>query len=509
LDLHGAASPDRGGMRGTDARAAWGLSAILVGTFLIRLVRLDQPIVENYVGRQVPTAMVARNLERGSGFFHPQLDTAPFPNYFPVEPPVYQLLVVGLRRLSGCPLEVAGRIVTAAATSLGAWGLFGLVRRREGERLALASAVAFSLLPVTLRYGRAFQPDAMMLGGVLCGLDFWDRGEERGGGPWLLAAWASLAIGFACKITAAAVLVPLALAIMRPAKTWKLVLGGTTMLPVLAWYAWAGHLVASAASRAAEGNRDIWLSVLGLSSLVAPETLGHLWRFLVVRAFTPPGLVLAAWGLISTAPGLGRPTLWRAWGLAVLASLALLAGKLHHEYYWLGLAPVVAVGIARGLEILDLRSRALARGSVLLLLASGAFLSRSTWQTPAEWAGLEQAARDVQALVPPGDLLVAPEPLLFEADRRGCRLEFTAPAAARATSEWPAWDVAGIDSPLALIEFYRLRGARYVADVAPRGGDERRKALHESIRRRYKVKVDRESVLIAELVPSETPGNAQ
>ena len=57
------------------------LGFLLLATFLIRAVHAGQPIVENYVGRQIPTAMVARNLERGSGLLRPQLDTAPFPNY--------------------------------------------------------------------------------------------------------------------------------------------------------------------------------------------------------------------------------------------------------------------------------------------------------------------------------------------------------------------------------------------------------------------------------------------
>ena len=65
---------------------------------VIRVVHAGQPIVENYVGRQVPTAMVARNLDRGSGFLRPQLDTAPFPNYFLVEPPIYESGVVVLKR---------------------------------------------------------------------------------------------------------------------------------------------------------------------------------------------------------------------------------------------------------------------------------------------------------------------------------------------------------------------------------------------------------------------------
>ena len=69
---------------------------LLLLTFLVRVLNPEQPIVENYVGRQMPTAMVARNLDRGSGFMRPQLDTAPFPNYFLVEPPIYEIWCVRL-----------------------------------------------------------------------------------------------------------------------------------------------------------------------------------------------------------------------------------------------------------------------------------------------------------------------------------------------------------------------------------------------------------------------------
>ncbi len=162
------------------------LAGILLGTVLIRLIGLDQPIVENYVGRQVPTAMVARNLERGSGFLRPQLDTAPFPNYFVVEPPVYQLAVVSWQRLLGWKLEASGRFVSAAAMALGVWALFGLVRRREDAPTALAAIIAFSLFPITLRYGRAFQPDALMLGAVSCGPGL--LGSRRAGPRPLVAA---------------------------------------------------------------------------------------------------------------------------------------------------------------------------------------------------------------------------------------------------------------------------------------------------------------------------------
>ena len=90
-----------GPLRLVRSQAAIGALCLLI--FLVRAICPGQPIVENYVGRQVPTAMVARNLDRGLGFLRPQLDTAPFPNYFVVEPPIYQSLVVVFK-----PVDCAG-----------------------------------------------------------------------------------------------------------------------------------------------------------------------------------------------------------------------------------------------------------------------------------------------------------------------------------------------------------------------------------------------------------------
>ena len=84
---------------------------LLAMTFAVRAIHPGQPIVENYVGRQVPTAMVARNLERGSGFLHPTLDTGPFPNLFLVEPPIYAR-VVASARIFGFDWETTGQLAS-------------------------------------------------------------------------------------------------------------------------------------------------------------------------------------------------------------------------------------------------------------------------------------------------------------------------------------------------------------------------------------------------------------
>ncbi|MFO0888688.1 MAG: glycosyltransferase family 39 protein [Isosphaeraceae bacterium] len=543
-----------GGRRGVRA-----LALALLALLLIRLVQPGQPIVENYAGRQVPTAMVARNLERGSGFFRPILDTAPFPNYFLVEPPVYQAAACGLRGLTGWGLEPCGRAISALAMVLGALGLHGLVVRREGERVALPAVFAFGLLPVTIRYGRSFQPDALMLGLILIGLDCWDRAERGGTTLWRVAGWLLLAIGFAAKVTGGFVLGPLWFAILsrrspssRPSRgstvgaphsslphevggrsgsspppSWGRVrvggesgkslarclaiglLAASALLPALLWYAWADRLLETGGGSAASAaNRSIWLKVVGLSALASAETLGHLGRFLLVRSFTPLGLALGCWGLLMrgchAGPAGGRD-IWKLWAGTALLLMAMLAAKLHHEYYWLVLAPPVAVGMGRAWRRLSGSHRAAAWACAGVFAAMSVVLSLSTYRTPPEWRHLEAAAaavrRTVPRTVPPGALLVAPEPLLYQADFRGCRLEYTESAARRAAEEWRVAGADRVGGPLDLIAFYRTMGAGFLADVAAGPSDSRREDLHRLIRGRYKVLVESESVLIVELNP--------
>jgi hypothetical protein len=171
------------------------------------------------------------------------------------------------------------------------------------------------------------------------------------------------------------------------------------------------------------------------------------------------------------------------------------------------MAPVVAAGIGRSLARVALGrgASAIALGSALLLLSG--YQVRSTWSTPPEWKNLEAAGRTVSAMVASDTWVVAPEALLFQADRRGCRMEWTAASARRAAGEWGAG--VEVDGPLELLDYYRGRGARYFADLGTCGNDSQRKGLHESVRRRYKVIVDSPEVMIADLVDSETHRNAK
>jgi 4-amino-4-deoxy-L-arabinose transferase-like glycosyltransferase len=489
-------------------RARWLVCILLFATFAIRAVDANQPIVENYVGRQIPTAMVARNLDRGSGFLSPQLDTAPFPNHFLVEPPIYEGFVIAAKRILGLELEASGRIVSALGMTLAALGLFALTLRREGERIAILAMAAFAVFPLTIRYGRAFQPDAAMLGAVLVGLAAWDRHRVSPSKFWLCLAWLAMSLGFAMKITSAFLLWPLAAVIVRPRTPGRVLAVVSTLVPAALWYAWASHTLGRGeGSLASADNRSIWLGMLGPVALFQPETLRFVFRFLLIRAFTPLGAILAALGLCAFNPHARRSDrLWLIWCAAAFVAMAALAGKLHHEYYLLVIAPVAAVGVGRAMERLTRDRQAL----LIPLVAAFAVVCwaqvRSTWRTPAEWASAQQAAAAVATAVPADQWVIAPEPLLFLADRRGCRMEWNKTAIQRAAGEWPG--AHQVDDPLELIEFYRFQGARYFADLVTPETDAPRMALHAAVRRRYKVIVDGPNYLVADLADGEVHGNA-
>jgi Dolichyl-phosphate-mannose-protein mannosyltransferase len=558
------------------ARGGWTLGVLLAATFAIRAIRPDQPIVENYVGRQVPTAMVARNLERGSGFLRPELDTGPFPNLFLVEPPIYEQVVASFRPILGFDPQPTGRLVSAAAVALGAWGLFGLARRREGRTVALLAVGSFAVFPVTVRYGRAFQPDALMLGFVLAGLRGWDEFEATGRGRWAAFGGFVLATGLALKITSAWALIPFVIIVRRWPVAWRLAASGAMLVPAFAWYvhAWGDVARPTAGSLASSDNAAIWIRTLGPSSWLRFSTWSNVGWSLVIRSFTPVGFVLAALGcseslskwlacvgwversephhaglvglaaldppytpllrsftpagfVLAALGSFGKPRLdrlWVGWLVGCGLAIAVLAAKWHHAYYWMVVAPIAAVGVARGLVALAGRGRWGFIASVTLgsfFLALCAVQSASTWRTPPEWSNATEAALEIRDVVPEEAGLIAPEALLYLSDRRGFRLEFEPSAVARAAGEL-GMVLEDPDRPLALVELYRDRGGpilpvgargptprdvfygspppRFVADIGPAPGDARRKRWRDAIRAHpdIKILVDRPDLLIAE-----------
>lgn len=486
-------------------RALLGGAALAALVWLPRLVQWDQPLVENAVGRQIPTAMVARNLERGAGFLYPRLDTGPFPNWFLVEPPVYQALVIAVRRTTGLGLEAAGRVTSAAGFALGCVGLWALVWRRLGAPWAAWVVAVYALLPVCVRYGRAFQPDAVAVGLALAGLALWDqwRVERR----WWVGGlgWLAVAAGVSVKVLGAFVLAPLGVLLWsrsRERSRLRLIaLLASHLVLALCWYAHAWGLLREG-SGASRENAQIWLSVLVPTALSRWETWRAIGSIHVVRAFTPVAVALAAVGVVWGRAWLDR--FWLTWGGSALAMLLLVGAKLHHEYYALWLAPFVSVaavvGCRRLVATIERRWRWVAVSSVAVVYAALALrLSWSTWRAPGEWRGLGGLSA-VRSTIPVDALVVAREAVLYTIDRRGMRLESTDGAIVRALGEWGVRVPIEEATPETLLSWYDRLGATHWVDVGdPEQGRLTTCAAAAARRLARKTLIDEPGVLVVEL----------
>lgn len=464
-------------------------AAVVVGAIALlpRLIHLNQPLLENYIDRQCHTAMIARNVERGMSLFYPETDIGPFPGLYMLEFPAYQFLVAGVHRCLSLPLDATGRLVSGLATAIACGWLVRLVGRYSAPPVALLAGLTLAAFPVTIRFGRAFQPDALLLCLVVVTIERLDCWSRAGSRRALCMGLVSASLMLLVKIIAAYVLVVMAfLAVRRHGwAIWRrpLVMGVVLLivLPSLVWYLHAWRVAAEQVSTSrASVSGDFW----GVDKWVAPgrfvqfETYRRLAYFVGWRVLSPLGAVLMAVGLIavlrleSSHPYSAGRTLFLVWAGSLVGFLPILVRKLDHEHYYLSIAPLAAIGAAVGCELLHrvLRSvsgsgfAATAIGFTIAgLLGSGSYIARSTYSTPTEWRHVTAAAAALQRVTSAQAVVAAHASVLFYADRRGY------PVA------WSAADVAMLlakvgehrDMPMAadLIEAYRRRGATYVAEV--------------------------------------------
>jgi len=453
------------------------LAAVLLVRVRFEILHIDQPIFEGYVGRQVPTAMVARDLIREGAFFYPKLQTGPFPSWFLIEVPIYAQCVAWLEQATDFPLERCGRIVSLVSLTIGAIALGDLARRRYGLKVAFWSALFFLAWPVTIRYARAFQPDMLALALFLLGANFRRyaddsiaRDREDDISPTL--AWFSLALAFMAKITLAPLLIGLAYPGIpgKPGQTNRRFLA-STLVPALLWYAWAAWLtlfeLGPSGGHSADGFA-FWLNAPGPLSLLSTGNLKAIGLNVLAKAWTPAGTAL--WLLF--------PYLWRQdpavrrWTIALACWFLAVGGKAHHGYYWLVPSPFMAVlggwfmariDSGHGESTMFFRAAArhlgLAAGS--LLVALSLFLAFDTYETPSEWQPLTGGMARIRAWInsTPGRPFIGHEASIYAVDRPGFRWEWSEPAQKRAAAAFG--ERLDGESPRALLEFYMKQGSRW------------------------------------------------
>jgi hypothetical protein len=398
----------------------WLVAAILLASGLLRLYRIDAPLVDCFWDKQVAVANRARNMA-GPPFdpWHAAFDFCitmdgkrePYTEEFPL---YHGLVAVGYRLFG--EQDWFGRALTAAGSLVAILAFIGLMRREHGERFALLAGVLFAFCPMMVFYGRTVIPDVWMLGCMLGSAYFFRvalEDDDGGGRTWaaLLASGLMGMLAAAFKYYGLMVLLPMAEMAWRSGANYR---NGTACrqavahgrrrgfvllcLPAVMMFvptvAWMGFVFLQTANPS-QGGKYFFFQEPGV--LTNPELWKRLADRFLWKSCGPVTTVLLVIGMLGTIwDGIRRDKMDSpifaetktgtvpkagpiiAWTVMGLAFFFLLAPKsLGHEYYELMMLPAGAAWAALGLcFLLDrqagkpaARARQIAIGGAVLCAA--------------------------------------------------------------------------------------------------------------------------------------------
>ncbi|HSW87856.1 MAG TPA: glycosyltransferase family 39 protein [Candidatus Saccharimonadales bacterium] len=160
------------------------LLIILLGAFVVRLYRFNNPVADWHSWRQADTSSVSRNFVKyGFDVMHPRIDNISNvqsgldnpQGYFFAEFPIYNILQAGGYVLFGhFTIEEWGRLVSIIASIFGMLFVYLLVKKYGDKVSALAATFFYAFMPFSIYWGRTILPDSLALAFLLGGIYFFD-----------------------------------------------------------------------------------------------------------------------------------------------------------------------------------------------------------------------------------------------------------------------------------------------------------------------------------------------
>ncbi len=323
----------------------------------VRLVQIDEPLIDKQAWRQTDTAAVARNYyEEGSDLFWPRVDwRGATPGYVEMNFPLYPYLVAGLYTVAGGVYEWLGRLLSALCSVATAVLLYQFAKRLFADELTgVLAAFFFLFFPLNIYFGRVFMPEPLMLLLSVASLLYFDRWMESDRLFDGFIAVVSAALCFMVKIPTLYLgfaLVALAFErwrgrfILRPTLWIYLVL---VLLPAALWYWHASELFAETGLTFGIWNRygyDKWSREI----LATPAFYQEMaWRF-IHSIYTPVGAFFVLLGLQLARDGRRSWVLWGWLGGLTLYMWLVPEGNRKLHYYQLPFVPVGALLAAHSL----------------------------------------------------------------------------------------------------------------------------------------------------------------
>jgi hypothetical protein len=330
---------------------------VLVLFFLIglgiRLYDLKDPPLDFHAVRQLRSALIARsvyyslNPAADPALRQVAMDTSSLEIY---EPPILEQIVGLIYRLIGSEQVWVSRIYTSICWLIGGLALMGLARRYFSFTAVLVGLGFYFFLPFSVIASRSFQPDPWMVMWVLLFAYALNRWQEAPSWKWavisgLLGGMAVLVKAFAgfyvAGMLAAVVLVtPGWRHFWRSGQVW--LMGGLVVIPAAIYY---GFILQDRSS----GFFTFW--TLRLGKIIFTSGFYADW-LAMVGGLMGLTIFMAALVGVFLAPGRLKPLLIGFWIGYVAFGLFSPYQYTTHEYYHLGLVPLVALSVMPLLEVI-------------------------------------------------------------------------------------------------------------------------------------------------------------
>jgi len=149
------------------------LIAIALLAFVLRMYRVNTPLLDWHSWRQADTASVTREYQKnGIDILHPKYhDVSDIPSGIPnpegyrmVEFPLYNVLVAGILEIvPALPLVPTSRVISALFSIGTLLSLFFLTKSYYGKKAGYLAAFFFAVVPYSIFYSRVVLPEPMMV----------------------------------------------------------------------------------------------------------------------------------------------------------------------------------------------------------------------------------------------------------------------------------------------------------------------------------------------------------
>lgn len=211
--------------------------------FVLRIYKINSPIIGMHSWRQADTAAISRNYyENGYKFFYPQIDWGgDSPGYVETEFPIYSFIVALIYKIFGIS-EVFGRLLSVIFSLITIYFLYLLVLKLVNKNTALWSCFFFAIFPPNIFYSRTFQSESALLMSLVLGVYFFSQWLDTEKKRYFFLSSTFIALTCLLKLPSLYIGLPLLyLAWLKSGKKvliqWSLGLYSfLVLLPVVIWY---------------------------------------------------------------------------------------------------------------------------------------------------------------------------------------------------------------------------------------------------------------------------------